>query len=1049
MHDKKYYTLVVWLLLGIAMVYPLLATAAAPDWENPEMIGQNKEAAHCTHIPFIDAENALQNNVAPSPFYQSLNGDWKFHWVRKPDERPMDFYQPAFDDSQWETIPVPANWQMHGYGIPIYTNIPYPFPKNPPHIPHEYNPVGSYRTAFTLPEGWGQRPVFLHFAGVKSAFYLWVNGEKVGYSQGSMTPAEFNITSFLKPDKNLLAVEVYRWSDGSYIEDQDMWRLSGIYRDVFLYAPPQVQLFDYAVRGVLDENYRDATVTLSATVRNLDEQGGQRTVELQLLDANGAPALPPVKSAPMEIAANTEKQVTLSAPFENPLKWSAEIPNLYTALVLLKDAEGNTTEIGRCNVGFRTIEIREGRLMVNGVPIHIKGVNRHEHHPDFGRAVPVAQMIEDIKIFKQNNINTVRTSHYPNHPAWYDLCDCYGLYVIDEANIESHGMGYDSDKTLGNNPLWEKAHLDRIVSMVERDKNHPCILFWSMGNEAGGGCNFEVAANAIRARDLSRPIHYERDNRVTDVYSQMYSRIEELEKYVEENDGRPFFLCEYAHAMGNSVGNLQDYWDVIEANPILIGGCIWDSIDQGLRKKDEQGREFWAYGGDYGDTPNDKDFCCNGLLQPDRKLNPSMHEVKKVYQNIKVAPVDLSEKKLSIRNKYNFLNVNAFQGAWEITEDGVVIEQGALPALDVAPHTEKTFSLDFNTPTAKPGAEYFLKISFALSKETDWAPAGHLVAWDQFQLPVSASAQTQSQDTLPPVQFQEEGNDITLTGQDFRIHFNRKTGALDSFQLKGKELIVTPLAPNFWRAPTSNDRGNHSVERMLPWKTAAVNRKVKSVNVLQESESKATVDFKFCLPDAKKCTLQTCYTVLGNGEILVSNTFTPSRRSLPMMPRFGMQMALPKSFNRMTWFGRGPQESYWDRKTGAAVGRYTDLVENLIHGYVRPQENGNRSDVRWAALTDADGMGLLAIGAPLLNVSAWPYTMADLEDTTHNGFLPRRDFTVWNLDGKLMGVGGDDSWGAPVHEEYTIQPVAQSYQFRLRPLYGGEDLDTLARNPVK
>ncbi|MHC4740248.1 MAG: glycoside hydrolase family 2 TIM barrel-domain containing protein, partial [Planctomycetota bacterium] len=662
----------------------------ANDWENPEMIGRNKEPAHCTLIPYPDIQGALEGNRASSPFYKSINGNWKFNWVRRPAERPLDFYKLDFDVSNWKEIPVPANWQMHGYGIPIYTNVPYPFAKNPPYIPHEYNPVGSYRTEFTVPAEWKNRQIFIHFEGVKSAFYLWINGRKVGYSQGSMTPAEFNITKYLRTGKNILAAEVYRWSDGSYIEDQDMWRLSGIYRDVYLFSTPSVHLRDFFIRCDLDEQYRDATLKVTARVHNYSgKPAGSHTVEVRLSEAKSR--LQQLMTGNIDsISGSADGIIEMQAEVKNPRKWSSEKPNLYTVILALRNTGGEIIEVEQCKFGFREVELKDGRLFVNGVPILIKGVNRHEHDPDYGRAVPYFRMVQDIELMKQFNINTVRTSHYPDNPKWYQLCDEYGLFVIDEANIESHGMGYDLDKTLGNKPQWKTAHLDRTVSMVQRDKNHPSIIIWSLGNEAGSGCNFVSTADYIHKTDSTRPVHYEQHNEVADIDSVMYPHLNSLIERGRSDNTKPFIMCEYAHAMGNSVGNLREYWDAIEKYKTLIGGCIWDWVDQGLRKRAEDGKEFWAYGGDYGDKPNDGNFCINGLVFPDRKIPPKMWEVKRVYQYITVEPEELTTGKIKVCNKYFYTNLNEFDVAWNLSEDGKVIQKGTIRPLDIAPGQSKS-----------------------------------------------------------------------------------------------------------------------------------------------------------------------------------------------------------------------------------------------------------------------------------------------------------------------------------------------------------------------
>ncbi len=1030
-------------LTAAMLLFPaLLSGLAAEDWENPEMVGWRKEAGHATLMPFQDIETALKGVPEDSAYYQSLNGKWKFHWVRKPADRPVDFYQPGYDVRCWKEIRVPGHMELQGYDIPIYTNILYQFPPDPPHIPHDYNPVGSYRTEFEIPAGWTGRQVFVHFDGVMSAFYLWINGEKAGYSEDSMTPAEFNITEYLRPGKNVLAAEVYRWSDGSYLEDQDAWRFSGIYRDVYLVAKSPVHLRDFFVQSNLDDHYRDATLSVRAAIRNLSgAAAGAHSVEVYLLDSGAAaPGSAPLATGTVRaIPPGGEETVTVEARVANPRKWTAETPNLYTVLLLLKDASGQAVDIERCRFGFRKVEIKGGQLLVNGVAILIKGVNRHEHDPDYGRAVPVWRMIQDLEIMKRNNINAVRTSHYPDHPRWYELCDEYGIYLIDEANIESHGMGYTPERTLANKPEWKIAHLDRTVRMVERDKNHPSIILWSLGNEAGDGSNFEATSRWIHQRDPSRPVHYERAEMApyVDVVSEMYSPIERLVAYAQGKHERPFILCEYAHAMGNSLGNFQDYWDVIEQYPLLQGGFIWDWAEQGLRKKTTDGREFWAYGGDYGDFPNDGNFNCNGIVRADRKPNPSFFEMRKVYQNVKVHPVDLASGKVRVQNKYDFVSLDFLDVSWELSADGKVLQDGTLPRLSLAPKAEQEVVIPFRQPSLRPGTEYWLKVSFALADDNLWAKRGHVMAWGQFAVPFATPPPPKSDPTsLPELKTQESASAITVAGKDFSLAVGKKDGAIRSFKFKNKELIAEPLVPNFWRVPTDNDVGNDMPRRQSLWREAAAQRVVKKVEVSRLGPGEVRITVEAALP-AGNSGYRNSYTVYGSGDVIVESSLQPGM-DLIDLPRFGMQMAMPKGFGTMTWYGRGPQETYWDRKSGAAVGVYSGPVEEQTHLYVRPQENGNKTDVRWVALTNAEGAGLLAVGMPLLSVSAWPYTMADLEKAAHPFDIPASDTITLNLDYLQMGVGGDNAWGARTHPQYTLPARAYSYRFRLTPIAGKE-----------
>jgi beta-galactosidase len=1052
------------------------------DWENPEMIGQNKEPAHCTLMPYPDADTAPGGRRDASPYHLSLNGRWRFHWVERPADRPIDFHRPDFDATDWDEIPVPSNWQLQGYGIPIYTNVQFPFAPvdpDPPRIPHDYNPVGSYRTQFNVPVEWVGRHVFIHFDGVKSAFYLWVNGEKVGYSQGSMTPAEFDLTPYLQEGENILAVEVYRWCDGSYLEDQDTWRLSGIYRDVYLFATHSVHLRDFFVRCDFDGSYRDAVLEVTGKVRNYGtETAASHTLELSLLDAEGQPVGADTLASRQtgEIAAGAEGVVELEAPVSGPRRWSAEDPYLYEVLLKLKNVADEVVEVERCSFGFRTVEIKQGQLTVNGVPILVKGVDRHEHDPDHGQAIPFERMVQDIELLKQSNINAVRTSHYPDDPKWYDLCDRYGIYLVDECNLESHGV---SHIVPGGDPQWTAACVDRMVSVVERDKNHPSVIIWSMGNEAGFGENFRHMAAAAREADPTRPVQYEpaREDPVTDIVCPMYAKIEQLIEYTEKDQDRPLIMCEYLFAGGNAVGNLQDYWDVIERYKHLQGGFIWDWGDKGLRKYAPDGSMYWAYGGDYGPpgTPSSGVFVCCGIVGTEREPQPELHEVKKVYQYIKAEPVDLGVAgTVRIRNKHDFISLDYADIAWEETCNGEVVQTGSLPRMSLAPKEEQEVAIPFERPEPKPGAEYWLKIIFTLADDTLWAKRGHVVAWDQFQLPVEAPAAAVAvARDMPALELSDAPRPrhaFMASGRGFRVLVDKKTplrsdvcGAITSLRLDGRELIASPLIPNFWRVPLDNDACNswdreffESVggidRRQGIWRRAGQYREVTSVNAEEIGPQTVRVSVEAIIPvgqteyrdvevlygstdqvPAGPVNYWLTYTIYGSGDIVVESRFDPHGMKLPDLPRFGMQLAIPGELDTMTWYGRGAHENYCDRNTGAAVGRYSGPVAEQGYSYVRPQENGNKTDVRWMTLTDADGAGLLVVGMPMLSVSAWPYTMADLERARHINELPPRDTITVNVDYKQMGVGADDGWGARPHPQYCLPCQPYSYRFRLRP----------------
>ncbi len=1045
-----------------------------PDWLNPAVTAINKEAPRalrCIYVNDGPAMKALRGEADESPYRHSLNGAWKFHWVPKPDDRPMDFWKTDFDDAAWTEIPVPANVEMHGYGVPIYVNIKYPWGKpEPPLIPMDNNPVSSYRTCFTVPSQWNGRQVFLRFDGVNSAFYVWVNGQQVGFNKDSRTLAEFNITPYCQSGENLLAVEVYRWCDGSYLEDQDFWRLSGIFRDVTLLSTADLHIRDFEVNTNLDDQYRDAELKVQVQIHNYSDQLAALSVDAVLRDDAGE-LIARQQGKAIKIEGEGNAAVDFAMHVANPAKWSAENPTLYRLLLTLKDGDGKTLEVVPCNVGFRKVEIKDGQLLVNGRAILVKGVNRHECDPDRGHAVTVDSMIRDIELMKQFNVNTVRTCHYPNQPIWYDLCDRYGIYLIDEANIESHGMGYGED-SLAKKPEWLAAHMDRTVRMVEQHKNHPSIIIWSLGNEAGMGENFVATGTWVKQRDPSRPVHYERAglHPITDIYCPMYARPQQLAEYASKPQTRPMILCEYAHAMGNSSGNMWMYWELIYQHRQLQGGCIWDWVDQGLRQPqshdcghsnaDDHNKDgknhlfrkvrpgeptYWAYGGDFGPkgTPSDDNFCCNGLVSPDRVPHPGLYEVKKVYQYVHAKPKDLAQGDVHLTNWYDFTNLRDIADCvWQIKADGQLLQSGTLDIPDLAPRESKTVHVPFEPIVPEPGTEYFLDLSFRLKNDTRWAKAGHELAWEQFKLPLEASPQPMALRNGPAILLTQTAGAATIEAGDNKWVFDETTGLLTSWTYQGQQLIHEPLCPHFWRAPTDNDRGYNMVERMGAWRHAGRNYKPKSVNTQRESDHVVRIEVHGDLSPVQ-ANYSMVYRFLNTGDLVVRGTFAPLAQDLPDMPRFGMQMALPAGFEQITWLGRGPHETYCDR-SDARVDRYEGKIgDQFCHDYSEPGESGNKVDVRWVAIGGQGGVGLLAIGMPLLSVNALPYTTDDLENHKHPFQIPRRDFVTLNLDWKQQGVGGDDSWGAMPHDEYRIKPQPYTYSFRLRAFQGQVPLATI------
>jgi beta-galactosidase len=1027
-------------------------TCRVHDWENPKVFNINKEDPYATFVPFPDVASALRLDRRQSPFYSSLDGPWKFHWVRNPTDRPTDFYKDDYDVSGWDTIHVPSMWEFQGYGVPIYVNSDYEFPRpwNPPHVPHDYNPVGSYKRWFTISKEWDGREIFIHFGAVKSAFYIWINGRKVGYSQGCKTPAEWDITKYLRKGENSVALEVYRWSDGTYLECQDMWRISGISRDVYLYSAPKLRIRDFFARPDLDESYNDGNLTVDVELKNdvPGLQAGRATIEMQLLDNQNRVVAREARE--IDVRGKATASALFTTALKNPKKWTGETPNLYSLVLYLKSADGKNEEVVSCKIGFRKVEIKAGQLLVNGVAIRIKGVDRHEHDGNTAHVLSDEVLLKDITLLKQNNINAVRTSHYPNDPRWYDLCDKFGIYLVDEANIESHGMGY-GDRSLAKNTEWKEAHLDRAMRMVERDKNHPSVIIWSLGNEAGNGPNFVATYQWIKQRDTTRPVQYERaqEQANTDIVCPMYSW-SYLESYGSRIHDRPLIMCEYAHSMGNSTGNFQDYWDLIEKYPQLQGGFIWDWVDQGFIKVSATGEKYWAYGGDWGPkgTPSDQNFLCNGLVLPDRTPHPALREVKKVYQYVKIKPVVLSANQFEILNKHDFMNLKQFDIRWEIVGDGKDIAGGVVARPDIGPHSKRMITLDLPSITPDPGVEYFINFHTVTAEDEPFKQKGFEVAVDQYPLPLRASVEKRKIAALPSLVLSEDQQTAGIHGSDFTIVFDKRTGILTSYLYKGTQLIELGPAPNFWRPPTDNDFGNEMSEISAVWRTAGGNTVLRTFDVKQISGGEIEVKASFDLPDVRS-QFRAQYTVLGSGDVIVKNDFVTTQGGLPEIPRFGVTMRLPKQFEAMEYFGRGPQENYCDRNTSALVGLYRSTVTDQYFPYISPQENGNKTDVRWVAFTGENGIGLMAVGMPSLSMSALHYTVEDLTQesrgTRHTIDLTKRDFVTLNLDYKQRGVGGDDSWGAKPHAQYCLYAKSYTYRFRLRPFARGEDPVELGR----
>ncbi|MFZ0283535.1 MAG: glycoside hydrolase family 2 TIM barrel-domain containing protein [Bacteroidales bacterium] len=1038
------------------------------DWENPEMFNQNREAPHATIISYQDELSALEADKSASPNYITLDGTWKFNYSNSPDQRPVWFFKDDYDTRDWDDIEVPSNWQLKGYDVPLYVNISYPFKMNPPYIHHEWNPVGSYKRTFKVPSDWDGKEVFLQFGAVSSAFYVWVNEQLAGYSQDSKVPAEFNITKYLKKGNNSLAVEVYRWSDGSYLEDQDFWRLSGIQRTVFLHARPKTFISDFFAVGDLENNYTDGLLKLDVALKSIENVTGTFSIETSLFE-NDQKIYSESKDADL-----SEKRASLSFVKQFPVvkKWSAETPDLYTLVLNLKDNSGNILESVSSKIGFRKVEIVDSRLLVNGVAIRLKGTNMHEHNDLTGHVIDEATILKDIRVMKSNNINAVRTSHYPQQELWYEMCDKYGLYLVDEADIESHGIGYDKDVTIADKKEWAAAHLDRMQRMVERDKNHPSVIIWSLGNEAGDGHNFLNNYKWAKGRDLSRPVQYERaekstntTERHTDIVCPMYARIEQIEAYARDpKSDRPLIMCEYAHAMGNSTGNLQDYWNVIEKYPKLQGAFVWDWVDQGILQTDENGEKYWTYGGDYGEEgmPSDGNFCINGLTWPDRTGKPGLSEVKKVYQYVGFEPVDLLKGQIKITNKYDFTDLDQFSFDWDIVADGAAVKSGKLTFTGFKPRQDTIIVIPVSGIVPEPGTEYFLNLRVTRSDEWNYVPEDNVYASAQFKLPAEGKQVAAKMDELAVLQTNTAGTKYEISGNDMKVVFNLESGRMESFTFKGKELVKKGPEPDFWRPPTDNDYGYDMDQKLGVWKKAGDKSKVKKVDITKPEIGKVVMTFEYDIPgnDGEKIAgYVTTYSIYGSADVIVKNQFSKVSDKIPEIPRMGMQMQLPEEFMNLKWFGRGPHENYVDRKTSADVGLYESTVDDQYVPYIRPQENGYKTDTRWLTLTDEFGSGLLITGNPLISFGALKNVHDDFESpgklsqyrkdaksaNTHTNNVKPRDFVNLNIDLGQMGVGGDDSWGAQIHPEYRFLDKKYEYSFRIRPIVKEDDILNLAK----
>ncbi|WP_130859683.1 glycoside hydrolase family 2 TIM barrel-domain containing protein [Gracilibacillus phocaeensis] len=1009
-----------------------------PEWNNnPEIFSLNRLPQHALAIPYLHKQQAFERKKADSPFYHSLNGQWFFHFSERPDQRIPDFYQTTYDHTDWNTIKVPAHWQLEGYDYPQYTNVTYPWVEHddikPPFAPTNYNPVGQYVTHFSITEGWEELPVILHFAGVEAAFYVWLNGELVGYSEDSFTPAAFNITPYLVKGENKLAVEVYRWADASWLEDQDFWRMSGIFRDVFLYALPDVHLYDHRIRTNLDKDYQHAALEVQAELVNYHKKSiAACRLEIELLSEEQETVIK--QSIDLDISDQEKMEIKTTATVENPKKWSAETPYLYTLQFTILDENLQIIETYSTRIGFRQFELIDNIMHINGQRIIFKGVNRHEFTADHGRAVTETDMLADITLMKQYNINAVRTSHYPNHPYWYELCDQYGLYVIDEVNLETHGTWRYGQQELedtvpGSKAEWTANLLDRCQSMFERDKNHPSILIWSLGNESFGGDNFLRMADYFREQDPTRLVHYEGtfhyrpSDAASDIESTMYIPPHRVEAYAKQpGEKKPYIICEYSHAMGNSNGNLHKYTRLFDQYEVLQGGFIWDWKDQALRRQMESGESFLAYGGDFGESPHDGNFAGDGLIFADGQISPKLMETKACYQNVDFHCEDKEKGRFVIHNKHLFQSLTDYRLIWLVEENGEELQSGTM-VLHTAPGQEESISLDYDTSTFAVEKEQVITLRLVYQESPVWAETDHEIAFAQFFIP----AAKQRPLATGTIQLNETDQAYLVQAGDACIHFDKEMGCLTNYSQKGQPLVSTPLLPNYWRATTDNDRGAKIDQTSQEWYQASLSRELVNMQASQTgTEVKITAHFR--MPTEPISTARLTYLVDSQGEVEIEHQLIPGEGT-SFIPEVGLRMEMPDDFQTLTWFGQGPHETYWDRETSGKVAIHHADVASQLQPYLKPQESGNHRGVRWFRIIDTTGKGLQITGDPVVDVSAVPYSPFELEAASHHYRLPKTDKVSIRINGWQTGVGGDDSWGQLPHTEYRLHSN-RSYQYR-------------------
>lgn len=1048
------------LITGLFTILTIVMNAQSfTEWQNPNVNSVNRLPMHTNYFAYESMEAAIKGNKEASFNFMTLNGSWKFNWVRDADARPVDFWKPHFNDKGWNEISVPGIWELNGYGDPIYVNVGYAwreqFKNNPPQVPTENNHVGSYRREITIPTDWKGKEIIAHFGSITSNMYLWVNGKYVGYSEDSKLEAEFNLTPYLKVgQKNLIAFQVFRWCDGSYLEDQDFFRYSGVGRDCYLYTRNKKQITDIRIIPDLDEQYHNGLLSINLTMKN------SGNVALTLFDASNK------QVATKSIKASGK--VTTTMNIESPQKWTAENPYLYKLYATLMEGD-NVIEVIPINVGFRKIELKNSQILVNGQPVLFKGVNRHEMDPDYGYIVSRERMIQDIQIMKELNINAVRTSHYPDNNYWYELCDQYGIYVVAEANIESHGMGY-RDRTLAKRQDYLKAHLERNQRNVQRCFNHPSIIFWSLGNEAGYGPNFEAAYNWVKAEDPSRAVQYERAGRKgnTDIFCPMYLGYKGCREYCEDASmTKPLIQCEYAHAMGNSQGGFKEYWDLIRKYPKFQGGFIWDFVDQSIRWTGKNDKMIYAYGGDFNRfDASDINFCNNGLISPDRVPNPHAYEVQYFYQNIWTTLSSLplnttsnkpttTELELCIFNENFFRDLSAYYMEWEVLKDGKIVNNGRVNQLSVDPQKIGRVKLEFGK-ICQEGGEWLLNVSYKLKKREDLLPANHIAAKDQLVLrPYQTPAlnlpnrELSNVESTAPIVKENDRNYLIISGDGFRAEFNKHSGYLTQYELAEQEMIKegAALTPNFWRAPTDNDFGAHIHQKYIDWKKP----EIKLTSFKQRIENKQVIiETTYDMPKVA-AKLNLTYKINNIGAIKVTQKLTTDKNAkVSNMFRFGMQMPMPRNYETIEYYGRGPIENYADRNHCTALGIYRQSVSDQFYPYIRPQENGNKTDIRWWKMLDDAGNGIEIVAEAPFSASALHYTIESLDEgwskqQRHSQEVKEADLTNLCIDKMQAGLGCVNSWGSIALPQYQIPYKDYEFTFILMPVRHCFDNNTICK----